>query len=160
MIYTIGHSNHPIEKFIELLQAYKVETIVEVRSVPKSSYSTHFNKPNLIYELSQFHIQYSGMLMKMLGGRPEDTSVLNSDNKIDEALIEKKEWYKDGIKKLISLSKESKIAIMCSEENPKNCHRGYIISHALLKKGEEVHHIRGDGSLQKASYISKQVTLF
>ena len=160
MIYTIGHSNHPIEKFIELLQAYKVETIVEVRSVPKSSYSTHFNKPNLIYELSQYNIQYSGMLMKMLGGRPEDTSVLNSDNKIDEAFIEKKEWYKDGIKKLISLSKESKIAIMCSEENPKNCHRGYIISHTLLKEGEEVHHIRGDGSLQKASYISKQVTLF
>jgi|TARA_Y100000310_G_scaffold343990_1_gene454403 uncharacterized protein (DUF488 family) len=158
VIYTVGHSNHNIEKFIGLLKANGIESIIELRSVPKSKYSPHFNKPNLTYELSRNGIRYLDM-GKYLGGRPDDKTVLNIENKIEEDLIEKKEWYLNSIMRLINLSKESKVAIMCSEENPNNCHRGYIITHTLLKKGEEVSHIRGSGKIQFAQRIPKQMGL-
>lgn len=158
MIYTVGHSNHSIEKFIELVKSNGIETIIELRSVPKSKYSPHFNKPNLTYELSKNGIKYLDM-GKYLGGRPDDTSVLNVDKKIEEDLIEKKEWYLNSIKRIISLSNESQVAIMCSEENPNNCHRGYVITHTLLKNGVQVSHIRGDGKIQKAIRVAKQQVL-
>ena len=94
----------------------------------------------------------------MLGGRPKDKTVLNYTNKIDQQKIEKRPWYQDAISALIELSKSSKIAIMCSEENPERCHRGYILSHTLLDRGEEIIHIRGDGSPQKAQYFEKQLS--
>lgn len=159
MIYTIGHSNHSIEKFIELLKEFRIETIIEVRTVPKSSYSPHFNKPNLIFVLSQNKIKYIDM-GRTLGGRPEDKSVLNIHDRIEEELIETKSWYMDAIDRVIDISHNSKIAIMCSEENPEHCHRGYIISHTLLKKGEEVVHIRGNKKIEKARFFERQGELF
>lgn len=159
MIYTIGHSNHSIEKFIELLKEFRIETIIEVRTVPKSSYSPHFNKPNLIFVLSQNKIKYIDM-GRTLGGRPEDKSVLNIRDRIEEELIETKSWYMDAIDRVIDISHNSKIAIMCSEENPEHCHRGYIISHTLLKKGEEVVHIRGNKKIEKARFFERQGELF
>jgi len=158
IIYTIGHSNHSIEKFIDLLQQHEIETVIEVRSVPKSKYSDHFNKPNLNYELSKNGIEYID-LGKYLGGRPNDKSVLNIENKIEEDLIEKKDWYIDSIKRLIELSKKSRIVIMCSEEKPAMCHRGYIITHTLLKNNIQVFHIRKDGRKQNANRIPRQTEL-
>lgn len=158
MIYTVGHSNHSIEKFIGLLKSNGIESIIELRSVPKSKYAPHFNKPNLTYELSKNGISYLDM-GKYLGGRPDDKTVLNIENKIEEDLIERKEWYINSIMRLINLSKESKVAIMCSEENPNNCHRGYIITHTLLKNSEEVSHIRGNGKIQFAQRVPKQMGL-
>lgn len=158
MIYTIGHSNHTIENFIGILKEYGVEAIIEVRSVPKSKYSPHFNKPNLIYELKKNGIEYLDM-GRSLGGRPNDESVLNIKNKIELKKIEEKQWYQDAISRLIELSQKSKIAIMCSEEDPEKCHRGYIITNTLLKRGIEVIHIRGNKTHQKANFVSRQGVL-
>lgn len=90
-----------------------------------------------------------------LGSRPLDNSVINFDGKIDLDKIEKKEWYQKAVSKFIELSKSSKIAIMWSKENPEQCHRGYIISHTLLKMKEDVFHVRGDKSIEKAHFFSK-----
>lgn len=157
MIYTIGHSNHSIDYFIEVLKKYGIETIVEVRSIPRSKYSPHFNKPNLIYSLSKQNIKYIDMGDR-LGGRPSDQSVLTIENKIDLDKIEKTKWYQDAISRLIDISRESTTVIMCSEEDPDKCHRGYIITNTLLRHGEEVIHIRGDKTCQKAKYIPKTLT--
>ena len=154
-IYTIGHSNHTMEKFIELLKENKIELVVEVRSTPKSSYSPHFNKSNLIYGLRQTGIKYLDR-GKTLGGRPDDTSVLNQDKKILEDKIEMKSWYQDGIKEIISRSNKTRLALMCSEENPLNCHRGYVLSHSLLKKGMKIEHIRGSGNNVKGKRFVKK----
>ena len=91
-----------------------------------------------------------------MGGRPKDTSVLNQDNKILEDKIEKKSWYQDGIKEIIKLSDKTRLALMCSEENPLHCHRGYVISHALLKKGMKIEHIRGSGDNDKGRRFVKK----
>jgi uncharacterized protein (DUF488 family) len=159
MIFTIGHSNHSIGYFLEILKEYGIQTIVEVRSVPSSKFSPQFNKHNLILELEKSGINYVDM-SRSLGGRPQDQSVLNSFNKIEFEKIEKKDWYNDAISRLVEISKDSKTVIMCSEENPAQCHRGYIITHTLLKRGLEVFHIRGDKTHQKATFIARQGALF
>lgn len=155
IIYTIGHSNHALDKFIDLLKNNNIEKVIEVRTNPKSSYTPHFNKSSLIYNLKQNGIQYLDR-GRHLGGRPEDKSVLNEDNKILEDEIEKKMWYKDAITELIKLSKQTRIALMCAEENPLNCHRGYIISHTLLKNSINVEHIRGNGKNDKGKRFVKK----
>jgi len=154
-IYTIGHSNHTIEKFIKLLKENNIELVVEVRSTPKSNYSPHFNKSNLVYSLQKNGIEYMDR-GKFLGGRPDDKSVLNEEKKIIEDKIEMKSWYQDGIKEIISLSKNTRLSLMCSEENPLNCHRGYVISHSLLKKGMKIEHIRGSGNNDKGKRFVKK----
>lgn len=156
MIYTVGHSNHTIDYFIEIIKEFGIDTIVEIRSVPNSKYLKHFNKSNLINELSKHNIKYLDM-SKYLGGRPEDKSVLNIDNKIELHKIEGKNWYQEAIDRLVNISKKSRIAIMCSEENPANCHRGYIISHTLLNRGEEIIHIRGNKIQEKAKFYHRQI---
>lgn len=158
MIFTIGHSNHSIEYFIEILKVHGIEKIIEVRSVPKSKYSPHFNKVDLIYNLKKNGIDYIDM-GKTLGGRPEDRSVLDVNNKIDLKKIETKEWYLDSIKRLIELSGSEKIALMCSEEDPRRCHRGYIISYTLMNEGIDVFHIRGDKRVEKAKFYPRQGVL-
>lgn len=158
MIYTIGHSNHSIEYFIELLKFNSIAIVVEVRSNPRSFYSPHFNKRNLMISLLKNHIKYLDM-GKSLGGRPADKSVLNVLNKIEFELIEKKQWYTDSIESLIEISQDKNIVIMCSEENPEDCHRGYIITKSLLLRNIEVSHIRGDKSFQKAYIFKKQGVL-
>ena len=159
MIFTIGHSNHEIDFFIELLKEFHIDTVVDIRSKPDSAYKNHFNKPNLIYLLKQNGFKYIDM-GKILGGLPFDKSVLNTVGGIIFDEIEKREWYKNGISRLIDISKDENIAIMCSEENPEKCHRGYIVTHSLLDRGQEVYHIRGDKTKQLAHYFVKQGVLF
>ncbi len=159
MIFTIGHSNHEFDFFVELLKEFHIATVVDVRSNPDSAYKTHFNKPNLIHFLKKNGIKYKDF-GKTLGGRPFDKSVMNIVGGIIFDEIEKREWYRNGISRLIDMSKDENIAIMCSEENPEKCHRGYIITHSLLYRGEIVYHIRADKTKQLAHYYSKQGALF
>jgi len=158
MIYTIGHSNHSLEHFLELLKLYKIDIIVEVRSNPHSAFLPHFDKRYLMIALIKNEFKYFDM-GKSLGGRPADKSVVNIFSKIEFDLIESKDWYTNSIESLIELSNNKNIAIMCSEENPEECHRGYILTKSLLIRDIEVIHIRGDGSFQKAQIIKKQGTL-
>tara|TARA_B100002052_G_scaffold15798_1_gene12628 strand:+ start:14790 stop:16274 length:1485 start_codon:yes stop_codon:yes gene_type:complete len=187
IVYTIGHSNYKIEKFIELLIINEIDIVYDVRTSPKSSYVPHFNKMNLINHLKKKNIKYEHA--KSLGGRPDKDDLLikirktkvkkikeevyngvireidNSEYeyKINENKIEKEEWYMNKINDLIEKSKTQNIALMCSEENPSNCHRGYIISHTLIKKNINVQHIRKNGQTEKAEKIIKsfnQATLF
>ena len=159
MIFTIGHSNHPIEKFIDILKINNIDAVIDVRSNPISAYSPQFNRMELMKNLKMNDIKYFFM-GNTLGGRPEDTSVLNSLNKIELEIIETKSWYNDAISKLIEFSKKNNIAVMCSEEDPQKCHRGYIISHTLLGKNQSVIHIRGNSLQQKAKFFERQGLLF
>ncbi|MDD2230665.1 MAG: DUF488 domain-containing protein, partial [Candidatus Cloacimonetes bacterium] len=137
-IYTIGHSNHEIANLLELLELNKIEILVDIRSVPSSKYATQFNQQQLKLSLKDIGIKYKYM-GSALGGRPEDKSVLSSDGKIIREYIEQKDWYLIGIRELINLAQSGKkVALMCSEEDPTHCHRGYIVSNTLIDKGIQV----------------------
>lgn len=155
-IYTIGHSNLPLEEFAGLLQAKGIELVVDVRSIPYSRYSPQFNREGLQEALGRLGIGYR-YLGDSLGGRPNDPACYNGD-KPDYAKIARQEAYRSGINELLQMASEHPTAIMCAEEEPHLCHRHQLITRTLLDEHEvvEVMHIRRDGGLERAEKVQER----
>ncbi|ODS37428.1 hypothetical protein BEH94_06195 [Candidatus Altiarchaeales archaeon WOR_SM1_SCG] len=149
VIYTVGHSNIDIKKFINILKQNNIEVLIDVRSVPFSRYAPQFNKDNIKRELEESGIVYIFM-GNVLGGKPQH---------IVYEKIREQEGYQKGISRLIEIAKANKIAVMCSEENPGKCHRHLLITQSLLWRGMSVLHIRGGGTVEVAGKHIPQATL-
>lgn len=167
-LFTIGHSNHNIEKFIQLLEDNGIMILIDVRTSPYSRYNPQFNKENLQSVLEQHNIQYA-YAGKYLGGRPSDPSCYKSKtlpaedvdylHEVDYPEVMKRKWFLQGIQQLLELADQELATIMCSEEDPAACHRHHLIAKFLLAVHPEVdiRHIRGDGAIYRASSLSTSV---
>ncbi len=162
-IYTIGHSNIGLERFLALLKG--IEILVDARSEPYSKYVQQFNSDILKEQLENAGIEYIFMkndyVGNIIGGRPKDGDCYENGEVVYER-IRKKKWYKEGISTLIELAHKKKIAIMCSEEDPYKCHRHNLIAQSLLRGGVIVYHIRSEGiieKIEKPDKITTQLTL-
>ena len=167
-LYTIGHSNQSLDRFIHLLEDNGIMTLVDVRSAPYSRYNPHFNKENLESALREHDIQYA-YAGKFLGGRPTDPTCYKSRtlpaegadylHEVDYPEVMKREWFIKGIERLLELADEQTTAIMCSEENPAQCHRHHLIAKYLMTKHPEVtvKHIRADGTVYSAAALTETV---
>jgi uncharacterized protein (DUF488 family) len=158
-LYTIGHSNHPVEVFIQLLQQYHITLLADVRTSPYSRYNKQFNRENLQASLEKENIAYHWM-GETLGGKREDLQ--SSMGFRQEELFHQDAIYQRGIEALIHLAAQQPTAIMCSEENPRHCHRHRIICTTLLYRKTpaarevleiHIHHIRGNGFIEDAANI-------
>jgi uncharacterized protein (DUF488 family) len=138
-VWTIGHSNRSVEKFVDLLQEHKIETLVDVRSFPTSKIE-HFKKKRMEQWLPKHGIDYT-WLGKELGGYRRGGYKAHMKTKL----------FKDGIKKLLEIAKRKRTSIMCMEPNPKYCHRRFISAH-LERKGIEVIHILKKGQVSLISF--------
>jgi uncharacterized protein (DUF488 family) len=173
-ILTIGHSNLPIERFIELLQDNGLDVLVDVRSTPYSRYNPQFtcacatgagNRESLATSLVEAGIEYT-FAGEYLGGRPRDPTCYKSGEVpgegadylklVDYQEIMRRPWYQQGIARLIEMAAGPYLAIMCSEEDPLKCHRHHLIAQTLLEQGIIVLHIRSDGRVQDASELEKE----
>jgi len=142
-IFTIGHSTNTIGAFIEYLKHHQIDTVVDVRSIPYSRFASQFNKEDLSVSLKEKNVFYIP-LGNNLGARYEEKELLFEDGKVDfsKVIITKK--YQEGICRVErGIKKGYKIALMCSEKNPIECHRFSLISNYLHKKGYIVNHIVG-----------------
>jgi len=140
-IFTIGHSTDTIETFIEYLKHHKIDTIVDVRSIPYSRFANQFNKENLSISLKLEGIFYVPM-GNNLGARYTEKDLLFEDGKVDFSKVVATDKFKDGIYRVeTGVKKGHKIALMCSEKNPIECHRFSLISNYLYKKGYDVRHL-------------------
>jgi uncharacterized protein (DUF488 family) len=170
ILYTIGHGNRTTNEFINLLKENGVTQLVDVRTSPYSRYNPQFNKENLEFFLKENEIQYI-FKGKQLGGRPSDPTCYKSHkvpegeadylHEVDYPAIMKKDWFVKGIDHLLDLTQEGTTAILCSEEDPANCHRHHLIAKYLLNEfaGDvEVLHIREAGVVYNASQIHKSVS--
>jgi uncharacterized protein (DUF488 family) len=167
-LFTIGHSNHSLNKFIRLLDESGIMMLVDVRTSPYSRYSPHFNKDNLERELPEHEIQYV-FAGKYLGGRPSDPGCYKQRvvpkegvdflNEVDYPEVMKRKWFKQAIERLLEIVDEQTTAIMCSEEDPAECHRHHLIAKYLISEFPEVEvrHIRGDGTEYNAKTILTSV---
>jgi len=167
-LFSIGHSNHPAEIFIQLLQQYNIRLLADVRTAPYSRYNKQFNRENLATLLEQYNIQYVWM-GETLGGKRVDLQ--SSMGFRQEALFPGDPLYQQGIESLIQIALQQTTAIMCSEEDPRHCHRHRIISTTLLGRKTaaaqqlsdiQILHIRGNANLEDAAKIpvSYQPPLF
>lgn len=163
-IFTIGYGNRSIEDFLALLQRYQIAYLIDVRSQPYSRYSPAFSKDALEKQLSQYNIRYVFM-GDTLGGRPKDASCY-VDGKVDYAQVREKAFYQQGIGRLrTAWEKQLRVAIMCSESKPQECHRSKLIGNTLIEQGIAVEHIDETGASKQQQEINQllmhgQQTLF
>ena len=160
VIYTIGHSNHRIEVFVDLLHQHEIACLVDVRSSPYSRFSPHFRKRDLEAHLRDAGIEYV-YLGDSLGGRPGESRNFTQSDLVDYAEIARQPWYEEGLQSLLDIAREQRCAFMCSEEDPGKCHRNLLIADSLISRSlAEVVHIRGDGQTEQASRHPQQSRLF
>lgn len=145
-IYTIGHSIHPREEFINLLHKHGINCIVDVRSVPFSKYASQYNKDLIKQFLRQNDIQYI-FLGEELGARRSDVTLFDNAGCLDfEKVRNSDAMFKSGIDRLaVGNEKGFRIALMCTEKDPIDCHRSILISKALQSEKFNVKHIRDNG---------------
>ena len=148
-IFTIGHSTHSLEVFIDLLQSHKIDVLLDVRSKPFSRSSPQFNKEELEKAVRAKGIKYL-FLGKELGGRPQGSEFYDAKGFVLYSRIAESPLFVEGIDRLIKGIKNYRVTVMCGEENPANCHRRLLVGWVLAERGAGVRHIRGDGAIQEA----------
>lgn len=161
-IYTIGHSRHPTERFVEILRAKEVLVLIDVRSHPASKWAPQFGKAALAEILASHAIEYV-FLGRELGGRPDRAEYYRSDGAVDYDRRAQAPDFKAGVERLMATARERRSAIMCAEEDPARCHRRLLVTPALERVGVTVVHLRGDGHLEPvdaATPPSPQLGLF
>lgn len=141
-IFSIGHGSKDIKDFILELQSFNIEYLVDIRSKPYSKFHTQFNQGFLKYSVEEYHIKY-GFMGELLGGLPTDITCY-TDGKVDYNKLRTKSFFIEGLKRLQNANnKEFNVCILCSENNPQECHRAKLIGVELQKMGIELRHIVG-----------------
>jgi len=146
ILYTIGHSNHKIENFLNMLKSHGINCIVDVRSTPYSHYNTQFNREFLANELRNANIEYI-YLGNQLGARTGDPNCYTG-NSANFEYIAKTEQFHIGLKHLTDISSKYRAALMCAEKDPIECHRFILVCRNLKNSGFHIKHILSDGSIE------------
>jgi uncharacterized protein (DUF488 family) len=154
LVMTVGHSNHPIGTFLDLLKAHQVEQIVDVRKIPKSRHNPQFNSDALDVGLADHGIAY--VHLPGLGGmRTARKDSINTAWKNASfrgyADYMQTAPFDENLCRLIELAAGRRTAIMCAEAVPWRCHRS-LIGDALLARGIEVEDIFSKSSAKPHTY--------
>jgi len=144
-ILTIGHSRHSLERFLALLETAQVMAIADVRSAPMSRFSPHFNKSALAASLAEQGIDYM-FLGQALGGRPAREDMFTHGRADYEKMTASPE-FRAGLAKLIEAAQRYRLAAMCSEADPLDCHRCLMVGRAAAGAGLDVGHILASGEI-------------
>jgi hypothetical protein len=142
-ILTIGHSTHPIEKFIELLRQHGIEQLVDIRTIPRSRHNPQFNSAALAKSLEDNGIGY--VHLKELGGlrHPRRDSIntgwRNASFRGYADYMQTAE-FEEALRRLLQLCEDKRCAAMCAEAVPWRCHRA-LLADALVARGIPVEHI-------------------
>ncbi len=154
-IFTIGHSNHSIDYFISLLTAHKITAVADVRSSPYSKRYSHFSQDRLKRHLKEAGIAYV-YLGKELGGRGRnDDEYING--RVSYTALGKTPRFRTGLRRIRKGSASYAIALLCSEADPMQCHRGILIAPELVKAGFRVNHILPDGNLETHDQLEQRL---
>lgn len=146
-IFSIGHSNHPFEKFMSMLKQNEIELVVDTRSQPYSKFAPHFSSGSIEALLKKEGIDYL-FLGKELGGRPQEPEFYDSEGHVLYWKLANTPKLKEGVQRLEEEAKSKRVAIMCSEEDPTCCHRRLLVGKVLSGRGTDLKYIRSDGRIQ------------
>ena len=143
-LYTIGHSTHDFPRFIELLKQHEIEIVADVRSRPFSRLPW-FCRPSLESELKENGIRYV-FLGQELGARRDERECYIGD-RANYDRIAQTPLFQKGLERLKVGIGKCRIALMCAEKDPLDCHRTILVCR-YAKDFSEVFHIHADGSLE------------
>jgi uncharacterized protein (DUF488 family) len=156
MIYTVGHSNHPIERFLGLLQPHGITAVADVRSTPYSRFNPQFRREKLQAALGSVGIQYV-FLGQELGARSQDPACYDSEGRVSYAKLARTELFRKGIARLRTGMADHRISLLCAEREPLECHRTILVARELVREGVPVTHILGDGSLESHEHALQRL---
>jgi uncharacterized protein (DUF488 family) len=145
-VLTIGHSAHPYETFLGLLRGAGATAVADVRTSPWSRHFPQFAAEALKPALIRDGIAYS-FLGKELGGRPTDARYYR-DGVADYEKMAAAPEFAAGLDRVQEGARKYRLALMCSEQEPLECHRCLLVSRALAGQGVAVSHILPDGRLE------------
>ncbi len=145
-VFTIGHSIHSQEQFIALLTQHAITALCDVRSHPYSRMNPQFNREDLKAATEKQQIKYV-FLGRELGARSEDPACY-LNGKISYELLAQSDLFRQGLQRVQKGLQDHRIALMCAEKEPADCHRTILVSRALAAQGLEVLHILADGAIE------------
>lgn len=155
--YTIGHSNHTLEKFAQLLARNGIDCVIDVRSAPYSRHVPQYNRENIERELKKLDVLYVFMGAE-LGAMRTDPDLLFPDGGVDYERVRETASFRRGIDRVMDgIGKGFTIALMCAEKDPLDCHRFVLVTCALQLKGAQVGHILEDGSVVRNAELEAKL---
>jgi uncharacterized protein (DUF488 family) len=156
-VFTIGHSNQSLDNFLELLLAYRISAIADVRSSPYSKYSPQFNKDVLESVLRNANIDYLFLGSELGARRSEESCYIDGQAKYERiALLPS---FRHGIERVLEGVERYIVALMCSESDPITCHRTILVCRELkkIRPDLQITHILGDGTEERQDASEKRL---
>jgi len=154
-VLTVGHSTLSYEGFLSLLRQASVNAVADVRSAPYSRHFPHFNRFALRDELRGDDIAYV-FLGEELGGRPKDARFYR-DGVANYERMARADLFIAGLDRVIEGARKYRIAMMCSEHEPLDCHRCLLVGRSLHERGVTVRHILSTGQIADHESIEKRL---
>ncbi len=145
-IFTIGHSSHPLGRFVELLTLHGIDAVADVRSMPYSRWRPQYNREALRDSLKSSGISYV-FLGRELGARTQDPAC-QENGVVQYRKLANTGLFRSGIERVLDGSQRMKLALMCAEKDPLDCHRGILLARELVERGKEIEHIHADGGIE------------
>jgi uncharacterized protein (DUF488 family) len=154
-VFTIGHFNLEIGKFVALLKQHGIWAIADVRSSPYSQYNPQFNGESLQRALQEQGIAYV-FLGEELGARRSERECY-LEGRADYQLISQTPAFKRGIERVIQGAAKMPLALMCAEKDPIDCHRCILVSPHLRRPGLQVLHVLSDGTVENHEHTEQRL---
>jgi uncharacterized protein (DUF488 family) len=156
-LFTIGHSNHSLDFFLELLLSHRISTLADVRSNPYSKYSPHFNKDVLDNVLRNANIDYTFLGRELGAQRSEDDCYIDGQAKYER--IAQLPTFQRGLKIVLQEVEHNRVALLCAESDPITCHRTILICRELKKicPDLKIIHILADGTEEQQESSEKRL---
>ena len=145
-VLTVGHSTHTIEVFLSLLSRHGVTALADVRSTPYSRTNPQFNRETLEGHLKEHGVKYV-FLGAELGARSNDLTCYEH-GRVQYGRLARTDLFRSGIDRVIRGANEYRVALMCAEKEPLDCHRTLLVARALVDLGVSIEHILADGRLE------------
>jgi uncharacterized protein (DUF488 family) len=158
VLWTIGHSNHSLASFLDLLRRHAVEVLVDVRSQPYSGYAAHFNREPLQAAVQAAGVKYL-FLGDLLGGRAAAQEFYDDEGRVRYDRLAAAPEFQRGIERLLREMATARVAVLCGEEDPTHCHRRRLIGRVVDGRGIAVRHIRGDGRVETEEEVAAEEKL-
>ncbi len=157
-ILTIGYGARSMPEFVEALEAAGVEYLVDVRSAPYSRFKPEFSKRGLAAELEAHGVRYVFM-GDALGGKPDDPEMRDSSGHVDYERLRRRPSFHAGLERLAAgWEGNLRIALMCAEGKPHQCHRTTLVAEELTANGVAVAHIDEHGTIRSHAGIMAMIT--
>ncbi len=128
-LFTVSHSNHTIEHFLDLLTRCGVSAIADVRSSPYSEYSPQFDKKILEQRLANLNLEYVFLGRELGARRSEPSCYVDGQAKYD--IIRNLPAFSQGLAYVLEGIERSRVALLCAEADPLMCHRTILICREL-----------------------------